>query len=72
MDQELGQWREKLIGKTIVDGSAADDAASISRESLPRDSRVISPGKLVTLDFRPQRLNVELDDEGKVRQVHLG
>lgn len=34
--------------------------------------RVIRPGDAVTMDFRSDRLNVELDDAGKVTAIRCG
>ncbi|KAI9222266.1 hypothetical protein BC828DRAFT_378818 [Blastocladiella britannica] len=75
LDQdELERWKEKLMGKTIVDGpvAAAEAATSFSRASLPEKTRVITPGMPVTRDYRIERMNVGLDDSGKVCQVYRG
>ena len=34
--------------------------------------RVIEPGMAVTMDYSPNRLNIELDDEGTITRVTCG
>lgn len=36
---------------------------------LPAGSRVIGPGDAVTMDFRPDRLNVEIGADGRIAKV---
>lgn len=46
-----------------------------SDELLPeRDApvRVLRPGSVATMDHRPARLNIHLDDEGRVSQLRCG
>lgn len=37
-----------------------------------RDVRVIRPGQPVTMDFRSDRLNVEVDHRNRIRSVRCG
>jgi len=39
---------------------------------LPEGSRVIEPGSIVTQDYQPQRINVDLDEEGNIARVWCG
>ncbi|ODQ75058.1 hypothetical protein LIPSTDRAFT_1793 [Lipomyces starkeyi NRRL Y-11557] len=48
------QWHEKLVGKKIVETGDANDR-QFPKTQLPDASRVIRPGSLVTMDFRPER-----------------
>ncbi|MEQ1618582.1 MAG: I78 family peptidase inhibitor [Terricaulis sp.] len=41
-------------------------ASAIDRASLPAQTRIISPGMMVTQDFSPQRLNIHVAPDGKV------
>jgi hypothetical protein len=34
--------------------------------------RWIRPGDAVTMDFNPRRLNIEIDDDGRVARIHCG
>ena len=47
---------------------------SIAAITLPadRDIRVITPGMAVTLDYNPERLNIEIDQTGVIRRVYCG
>ena len=41
-------------------------------EQLPPGTRVLPPGTMVTMDYRPNRLNVHTDDVGLVLGVNYG
>lgn len=51
--------------------SAALDA-SIRAESDAAAMRVIRPGEAVTLDYRPDRLNVRLDEGDVITEIDCG
>lgn len=36
---------------------------------LPAGSRVINPGDAVTMDFNPERLNVEIGTDGRIAKI---
>ena len=42
------------------------------RRAGARDVRVIRPGQAVTMDFRSDRLNIEVDHRNAIRRVHCG
>ncbi|KAK9477039.1 hypothetical protein V1514DRAFT_353671 [Lipomyces japonicus] len=65
------QWHDKLVGKTIVDRPVAADS-EFAASDLPGASRVLRPGSLQTMDFRPERVNVTVDASGKVQHVRTG
>jgi hypothetical protein len=52
-----------LVGSSVGDLQAA---------SLPENSRTIFPGMGVTMDFRPDRLNVEVDGNDRIARVYCG
>ncbi|APX66328.1 I78 family peptidase inhibitor [Sphingomonas sp. gentR] len=63
------------------DGKAADLIGKRWTEALraptqkrtgARDLRVIAPGNAVTMDYRPDRLNIETDAEGRVVRLKCG
>ncbi|CAI4211962.1 unnamed protein product [Parascedosporium putredinis] len=54
------QWMQKLVGKTLSDDKS-DEVC-----------RVIQPGQMVTKDYRPERLNVQVNKDGTVAHVHYG
>lgn len=45
---------------------------SFAKRELPELHRVIPPGAMVTKDFRPDRLNVHVKDDGTVSHVTHG
>lgn len=56
----IGQvWRESQRAKTLK----ASGAPSL---------RVIAPGTVVTMDFRPERLNIETDANGRITRIKCG
>ncbi|CAN7589108.1 I78 family peptidase inhibitor [Phenylobacterium sp. LjRoot219] len=46
--------------------------ASLQQAAQAKTLRVIRPGDAVTMDYRDDRLNVELDAGGKVSKVRCG
>ncbi len=48
--------------------------AKLAAVTMPADlnARIIKPGQAVTLDFRPDRINFELDARGVIRRVYCG
>jgi len=57
-----------LVGKPF---SAAVEADAKKQSGLT-NVRVIRPGMAVTMDFRPDRLNIDLDDKGVVTGFRCG
>lgn len=52
---------QHLIGQPQ---SALDDL------ELPESTRIIPPGAPVTMDFRPDRLNIQIGEDGLIERVH--
>jgi hypothetical protein len=44
----------------------------VHTDSLPRPHRVYGPGDAVTMDYRPDRLNIVVGDDGTVAEVKCG
>lgn len=42
------------------------------KTDLPQESRIIKPGMMVTKDFKEDRLNVHLNEDGTVSHVVHG
>jgi len=55
--------RDYLIGQKLSD---------IDLESLAEIVRPIHPGDMVTMDHRPERLNIDLDEAGIVVALRCG
>ncbi|EAQ88385.1 hypothetical protein CHGG_05004 [Chaetomium globosum CBS 148.51] len=54
------EWMTKLAGKTLTEGPSSET------------TRVIEPGMMVTRDYQPERLNVQVKDDGTVENVYHG
>lgn len=70
--QLLDQWQH-LVGKKIV---SKDDVSELSpsefyKEDLPQPNRVLGPMSPCTMDFRPNRLNVMVDERGVCERVDV-
>lgn len=57
-----------LVGKAVT-GPMADDA---QKRSGARAIRLLPPGAMATMDFRPDRLNIDIDDKGVVTGLRCG
>jgi hypothetical protein len=64
------EWSNKLVGKTLSESESNETC--FCKRDLPEETRIISPGMMVTKDFRENRLNVHLNDEGTVSHVAHG
>ncbi len=62
--EQLGRF----IGKTRTDAIAAEVASVSSAKAI----RWIAPGTMVTMDYRADRLNVDLDDKGVITRFRCG
>ncbi|RDW94365.1 hypothetical protein BP5796_00128 [Coleophoma crateriformis] len=51
-NDKTSEWMNKLVGKKIGDTS---DQVTFARAELPKETRVIEPGQMVTKDFKPDR-----------------
>ncbi len=58
----------RLIGQPLNDNRVQ----RAKRLSRAREVRTIRPGQPVTMDFREDRLNVEVDNGGVIRIVRCG
>lgn len=48
------------------------DVTALERRLHLGPVRVIRPGDMVTLDFRPERLNIRIDDNDVIESVECG
>ena len=56
------------LGKTVSE-QTVDDARYAAGAMR---TRVIRPGQAVTMDADPQRLNIEVDETGRIRRLRCG
>jgi len=59
---------QRLIGRAAT----AELGAEALRLTSARTIRWIRPGDMVTMDFRPDRLNIDLDGQGRVSGLRCG
>ncbi|MGV8931610.1 MAG: I78 family peptidase inhibitor [Luteimonas sp.] len=60
---------QSFVGKQ----ASEDTVAQAQRAAAARgDVRVIKPGQAVTMDYRNDRLNVEVDEQGKIIKITCG
>ena len=64
-NQEAGQWAV---------GQIADEAlvAKVQADTRSSRVRVIKPGMMVTMDYREDRVNIEVDADNRVTVVRCG
>ncbi len=62
---DKGQW---ALGQTAEDTVVAKIVADTTSERV----RVIRPGMAVTMDFREERVNVDVDAENRIVSVRCG
>lgn len=76
---QSNQSFDNLVGRKFVDDSAQGsisnsipDSSVIKKSDLPEGTRVLGPDTMATMDFRPDRLNIHIDDEQKVIKTTKG
>ncbi|KAB8077424.1 hypothetical protein BDV29DRAFT_168390 [Aspergillus leporis] len=67
---DKNEWLNKLAGKTITEETS--DVTSFAKRDLPEPHRILNPGDMKTMDHKPDRLNVHLDESGTVHDVSFG
>lgn len=48
------------------------DKSALDAFDLPEGTRIIPPGRMVTMDFRPERTNIDLDATGQIIRIWCG
>ncbi|OJD22189.1 hypothetical protein ACJ73_06465 [Blastomyces percursus] len=69
-NDDKGDWAAKLLGKKLTESTS--DNVSFAKKDLPPDHRVVRPGMAVTMDYKPDRLNVHVSEDGTVTNVVYG
>jgi len=62
-------WQNKLMGKKLGD---TNDNTTFAKQDLPKEHRVLGPDSMSTMDHKPERLNVHVDEQGTVTNVRYG
>ncbi|OZJ06135.1 hypothetical protein BZG36_01017 [Bifiguratus adelaidae] len=73
-DPKLQEWHNKLVGKTYAADAQAETSNDniVTAQDLPPFHRVLGPRSIMTMDFRPDRLNVHVNDANKIMNVRWG
>ncbi|KAL5389371.1 hypothetical protein PMIN06_000376 [Paraphaeosphaeria minitans] len=67
--EQIDEWTNKLMGKKIGDNH---DEVTFAKKDLPSEHRVLQPDSMSTMDHKPDRLNVHVDEQGTVKNVRYG
>ena len=59
---------QQFVGQVLDEAVAERARAAAGARGL----RVIRPGMAVTADYRAGRLNIDVDDSGRITRVHCG
>ncbi|KAI8081959.1 uncharacterized protein B0P05DRAFT_538790 [Gilbertella persicaria] len=68
-------WRDKLVGKVILKDdveTTLSEGEYVRTQDLPKLHRVLPPNSMATMDFRPDRLNVQVDHSMRCTGVNYG
>ena len=57
-------------GAERLQGLVGQSGDVLARMTLPEGTRIIGPDTAVTMDYRPDRLNIDLDAAGRITRVH--
>lgn len=63
---------EDLCGRAEVEGLVGENLAAVTMPTREGPVRVIKPGQMVTMDYKPSRLNIDVDDAGTITRVWCG
>ncbi|KAF2735486.1 hypothetical protein EJ04DRAFT_511738 [Polyplosphaeria fusca] len=63
------EWSNKLMGKKLGE---SHDNVTFAKADLPKEHRVLKPDSMSTMDHKPERLNVHVDEQGTVTNVRYG
>ncbi|GAA3489585.1 I78 family peptidase inhibitor [Streptomyces cremeus] len=68
---------DRWIGKTLVRDGDTDPAGVpadrlVHERDIPRPYRIVKPGTFLTQEYRPDRLNVHVDDADRITRVTVG
>jgi hypothetical protein len=67
-----GECSAEAARDLVGQPGTADLAAEAQRRTHLRTVRWIRPGEAVTMDYRADRLDISLDDDGKVARIACG
>ncbi|KAF2484364.1 hypothetical protein BDY17DRAFT_295505 [Neohortaea acidophila] len=63
------QWTNELVGKKIGDSS---NETTFAKSNLPKEHRIVKEGDMMTMDHKPDRLNIHTSEDGIVKKITHG
>ncbi|KAJ8659666.1 hypothetical protein O0I10_004645 [Lichtheimia ornata] len=72
---DMEKWHKKLVGKVVLkdnEETALGADEYVREKDLPKPNRVLPPNSPMTMDYRPNRLNVFLDENRRVVNLNNG
>lgn len=63
---------EDACGARGLQGLVGQPESALASLTLTAPARMIRPGMAVTMDYRAERLNIELDGQGQITRVTCG
>jgi hypothetical protein len=57
-------------GADALQGLVGQSASVLQTMKFGQETRIIRPGMAVTMDYRPDRLNIEIDRAERIVRVH--
>ncbi|CAG8574726.1 6985_t:CDS:2 [Diversispora eburnea] len=76
--KSIDEWKSKLVGKILVRSKDISTVSEVDKDKvvletdLPEVKRIVNKGMLVTMDWKPERLNVHLNEDNKITSVNYG
>lgn len=55
-----------------MQGLVGQSRAVLAAMTLPSGTRIIEPGMAITEDYRPERMNVEIGEDGRIARIWCG
>ncbi|CAF0959119.1 unnamed protein product [Brachionus calyciflorus] len=73
MSDSVEEWSKKLVGKKFLEnGKQGDNTFSHAELEGLESFRILRPKTMMTMDYREERLNVNLDSNDVCKSVHFG
>lgn len=62
----------EACGADMLQPMLGQPEGEIHEPSLPQPYRIIHPGQAVTMDYNPNRLNIQINEDGRVEEIECG
>jgi hypothetical protein len=64
--------RAETCGAEALQHLVGQPQAALEDETITAPTRILPPGAMRTMDHRPERLNVDIDDSGTILRLWCG